>query len=281
MNPAVITADGLTLPLREWPAASVRGTVLIVHGLGEHMGRYARVSAQLNSEGWRAVSYDQRGHGTGEGARGALPNAEALLQDLALVIDAVRVAHPGPLALLGHSMGGVVAARFCAEGLAAEPAAWFRAVDALVLSSPALDPGMNALQKLLLAVLGGLAPDLAVNNGLKPAWISRDPAVVKAYVNDPLVHDRVTPRLVRFIVDGGALVLHRAGQWTLPTLLLYAGSDRCVAPAGSAAFAQAAPQAIVAAREFKPLFHEIFNEPEQAEVFAALAEWLRSFSARP
>lgn len=268
------TADGLTLGLREWPVAGARGTALIVHGLGEHIGRYAHVAAHLNGWGWTVVGYDQRGHGTSEGARGALPAPDALLSDLAAVIDSVRAAHAGPLLLLGHSMGGLVAARFCAEALATRPAAWQRRVNALVLSSPALDPGMSGFQKLLLAVLGGLAPNLAVNNGLKPAWISRDPAVVKAYVDDPLVHDRVTPRLVRFIVDGGAEVLRRAAQWNVPTLLLYAGSDRCVAPAGSTAFARAAPGAVVTAREFQPLFHEIFNEIEQGEVFAALGDWL-------
>ena len=277
MNSPFITEDGLKLTLRDWPGTADRGTVLVVHGLGEHIGRYAHVAARLNAAGWRVVGFDQRGHGASDGARGALPDPDALLADLAGVIDRVRAERAdraGPLVLLGHSMGGLVAARFCAEGLATAPAPWHRAVDALVLSSPALDPGMNAAQKLLLAVLGGLAPNLAVGNGLKPAWISRDPAVVRAYTEDPLVHDRVTPRLVRFIVDGGRHVLAQAARWRLPTLLLYAGSDRCVAPAGSAAFARAAPAAVLTAREFKPLFHEIFNEPEQGEVFAALETWL-------
>ena len=268
MNAALITADGLTLRVREWPHPDPRGTVLMVHGLGEHIGRYQHVAAQFNAWGWRVVGYDQRGHGASEGAHGALAQPDDLLQDLARVVDAVRAEHPGPLVLLGHSMGGLVAARFVAEGL--------RAVDALVLSSPALDAGMNPFQKLLLAVLGPLAPNLAVGNGLKPGWISRDPAVVSAYIDDPLVHDRVTPRLVSFIVDGGEFVRARAAQWTVPTLLLWAGSDRCVAPAGSAAFAAAAPAAVLTARVFPPLFHEIFNEPEQAEVFAVLGAWLEA-----
>ncbi|KNZ34188.1 MAG: hypothetical protein AD742_01975 [Methylibium sp. NZG] len=277
---SVVTADGLTLPLREWPAAGAHGTVLLVHGLGEHIGRYAHVAAQFNGWGWNAVGFDQRGHGTAGGARGAVPSEDALLQDLGLVIDAVRAACPSPLLLLGHSMGGLVAARFCAEGLAAAPATWHRPIDALVLSSPALDPGLNAGQKILLAGLGALAPNLAVGNGLKPGWISRDPAVVKAYRHDPLVHDRITPRLLRFIIDGGVLARAQAGRWTVPTLLLYAGSDRCVAPAGSAAFASSAPKAVVTAREFGPLFHEIFNEPEQGEVFAVLAAWLAGLAVQ-
>ena len=280
MNSTLTTADGLTLQLREWPCGGARGTVLIVHGLGEHIGRYTHLAARLNGWGWNVVGHDQRGHGQSEGGRGKLTTDDALLRDLARVIDSVRAAHTGPLLLLGHSMGGLVAARFCAEGMATGPAPWHRAVDALVLLSPALDLGLNTAQKLLLAVVGPLAPNLAVGNGLKPAWISRDPAVVKAYIDDPLVHDRVAPRLVRFMVDGGERVRQHAANWTVPTLLLYAGSDRCVAPAGSAAFAQSAPTATVTAREFKPLFHEIFNEPEQDDVFAALGAWLATFSVR-
>jgi len=275
MNPTLTTTDGLTLRLREWPCAAARGTVLMVHGLGEHIGRYAHVAAQLNRCGYAVVGYDQRGHGASKGARGALAQPDSLLTDLALVIDAVRAAHPGPLLLLGHSMGGLVAARFVAGGLEAPPApAWFRPVDALLLSSPALDAGMSAAQKLLLSVLGPLAPNLAVGNGLNPAWISRDPAVVKAYVESPLVHDRITPRLARFFVDAGEFTRANAARWKLPTLLLYAGSDRCVAPAGSAAFAAAAPKSVVTTQVFTALFHEIFNEPEQADVFAAMKAWL-------
>ena len=264
------TRDGLTLHLQHWPAAATRG-VLVVHGLGEHIGRYAQVAAQLNACGWQVYGYDQRGHGRSEGPRGGLQADDDLLHDLSAVVDAVRAVQSGPLVLLGHSMGGLVAARFVA-GDGAEP--WSRPVEALVLSSPALDAGMSIVKKLLLASLGRLAPNLAVGNGLKPEWISRDAAVVRAYVADPLVHDRVTPRLARFIVDGGEVVGARAEQWRVPTLLLYAGSDRCVAPAGSAGFAAAAPQAVVAAHEFRPLFHEIFNEPEQAEVFGVLRDWL-------
>ena len=279
MEPALTTADGLKLRLREWPCEQARGTVLIVHGLGEHSGRYEHVAAQLLRSGRSVVGYDQRGHGASEGARGALNQPDDLLADLARIIDAVRLQHPGPLTLLGHSMGGLVAARFVAGGLeGAPPPAWFRPVDALVLSSPALDPGLSAAQKIALAVAGRLAPNLAVGNGLKPEWISRDPAVVKAYLADPRVHDRITPKLARFIAESGAFVRAHAARWRVPTLLLYAGADRCVAPAGSAAFAAAAPSGVVTARAFGPLFHEIFNEPEQAEVLDTLASWLRARS---
>ena len=267
------TKDGLALRGREWPLAGAKGSIVIVHGLGEHIGRYRHVAAFLNGRGWRVVAYDLRGHGSSDGERGRLNTADDLLVDLAQVLDGVRAEHPGPLVLLGHSLGGLIAARFVAGALA--PAApWSRPVDALVLSSPVLDTEMSALQKAMLAVLGPLTPNLAVGNGLKPEWISRDPAVVAAYEADPLVHDRIAPRLARFIVDGGALVRGLAPRWTVPTLLLYAGADRCVVPAGSAAFAAAAPKAVVTAQVFATLFHEIFNEPEQAEVLSVLGSWL-------
>jgi alpha-beta hydrolase superfamily lysophospholipase len=276
MTPALAlrAADGVVLQGQAWPLAGpARGSVLVVHGLGEHVGRHAALAARLNAFGWQVAGYDLRGHGQSGGPRGGVPDGEALLRDVALAIDAVRAAWRGPLVLLGHSMGGLIAARFVAGALD-DGAPWGRDVDALVLSSPALDPGMNAGQKLLLALLGSLAPNLAVGNGLKPEWISRDAGVVAAYVADPLVHDRVTPRLVRFIVDGGARVLACAPRWRVPTLLLWAGADRCVAPAGSAAFAAAAPAAVVRTRVFDGLAHEIFNEPEKDAVFAALGDWL-------
>jgi alpha-beta hydrolase superfamily lysophospholipase len=270
----VLTADQLRLHVQRWPVPSPRGTILIVHGLGEHSGRYAALATTLNAAQWAVVGYDQRGHGQSDGARGALAANDSLLIDLALLVDRCVEMQAGPLVLLGHSMGGLIAARFVAEALAPMPALWSRKIDALVLSSPALAARMSVFQKLLLAVLGPLAPNLAVGNGLEPTWISRDPAVVRAYSGDPLNHDRITPRLAQFIVDAGEIVRQGAARWQVPTLLLYAGADRCVAPAGSRTFAQLAPPGNATAREFAGLYHEIFNEPERATVLATLQAWL-------
>jgi alpha-beta hydrolase superfamily lysophospholipase len=270
----LVAADGTRLVPHDWPMAGpAHGTVLVVHGLGEHAGRYGALATQLNAAGWHVVGYDQRGHGRSGGPRGGLARDDSLLTDLAQVVDHVRAQWPGRLVMLGHSMGGLVAARFVAESVADAPAGWSRVLDALVLSSPALDPGMGWFDKLLLAA-GSLMPDHAVGNGLKPDWVSRDPAVVTAYVADPLNHDRITPRLARFIVDGGARVRELAPRWATPTLLQWAGADRCVAPAGSAGFAAAAPTELLQARCFDGLFHEIFNEPEKREVVAELLRWL-------
>ncbi|MDE2145664.1 MAG: lysophospholipase [Burkholderiales bacterium] len=267
-------ADGLRLHLRRWPAAQpARGTVQIVHGLGEHIERYAALAAVLNAQGWHVAGHDQRGHGRSEGPRGFVPDRQALLRDLSAVVDHLR-GPGGRHVLLGHSLGGLIAARFVAESAQGHAARWAREVDALVLSSPALDLGLRPGQRLLLGALSRLAPGLRLGNGLQPDWISRDEATVRAYRADPLVHDRITPRLLRFMLDAGQRVAERAPAWRTPTLLLWAGADRCVRPAGSAAFAAAAPPQQVQSQCFPALAHEIFNEPERESVQATLAAWL-------
>jgi alpha-beta hydrolase superfamily lysophospholipase len=274
---SVSTDDGLVLHLRTWPADQPRrGVAVLVHGHGEHADRYDHVARRLNALGFTVVGYDHRGHGRSPGPRGGMPADDSLCADLGRVLRAARAAVPGPLVLVGHSLGGLVAGRFVAEGLKPKPAPWWCRVDALAMSSPALDPGTNALQKLLLAVVAPMLPGLAVNNGLKVDWISRDAGVIRAYADDPLVHDRITGRLGLFVARQGPAVIAAAPRWTTPTLLMWAGADRCVAPAGSAAFAAAAPGNVVAVREWPGLFHEIFNEPEQGQVLDALCAWLEA-----
>lgn len=273
------TRDGTKLALSRWAAASgttPRGQVLIVHGLGEHAARYAHVAAALNAEGWSVLGFDQRGHGRSTGRRGTLARAESLLDDLAQVIDHADTA-PGPRVLLGHSMGGAVAARFVAEALAAQPAAWSRPVDGLVLSSPALQTRLSAWQRLQLAVGERLLPDLAQRNGIDSTALSHDEAVVQAYDADALVHDRISARLARFIIDAGPAVRAAAPRWVVPTLLMWGGADTIVPPAGSRAFAAAAPARVLTSFEFDGMRHEIFNETERAGVLMRLTQWLRRF----
>ena len=289
--------DGENLALYEWPldawvdemgldAAPPRAVVLIVHGLGEHAGRYEHLALELMRWGFAVRAYDQRGHGESGGARGVLPNETALLDDLAEVVDDTRLRgmrlfgdidpeqptqKPLPLILLGHSLGGLVVGRFVALKM--------RPVEALVMSSPALDAGLGIFQKLLLAAGLRLAPDLAVSNGLDARYLSHDEQVVKAYQSDRLVHDRISPRLGQFIASSGPPTVAAAGSWSTPTLLMYAGDDRLVNPQGSRAFAANAvvpgvKPGTVTARCFDGLYHELFNEADAAPVFDMLGTWL-------
>ena len=268
-----------TLALYDWamPASKPLGTVILVHGLGEHAGRYGEVAAHLHQWGFAVRAYDQQGHGQSEGARGDMLRPGSLQADLCRVIDDTRQ-HPSlqgtPLILLGHSMGGLVVARTLAEGL--------RPVDAAVLSSPALGAFPNFFQKMLLASLPRVLPHLRVDNGLKPEFVSRDPDVVKAYKADPLVHRRISAGLAAWILTQGAQTLADARHWQVPTLLLYAGQDRLVNAQASADFARAAPAAVLQAECFEAMYHEIFNDLYRAQVFTALKRWLLAhFSARP
>ena len=261
--------DGETLLLRRLAsAAASRAVVVLVHGLGEHAGRYRALAERLHGWGFAVWAHDHHGHGESSGARGGLPSELRLVDDLALVIDDARRENPGlPLVLLGHSLGGLVAASLVARGV--------RPVDGLVLSSPGLDPGLNGFQKALLAVLPRIAPRLRVGNGLDDNFLSHDRAVVQAYRDDPLTHDRIGGRLAHFLAHEGALVRQAAAHWPVPTLLIYAGDDRLVVPAASRAFAAAAaPSGMVEAQCFESLYHEIFNELDAGPVFAALQRWL-------
>ncbi len=266
-----IASDGDNIAVQDWPLAqgrTLRGVVILVHGLGEHAGRYDHVARRLNEWGFAVRGYDQYGHGESGGARGGLPDDKRLLSDLADIIDSTRVRmNKGtPLILMGHSMGGLVAGRFVSLNV--------RPVEGLVMSSPALDAGLNALQKLLVAVLPKVVPNLLVSNGLNVNYISHDPAVVHAYQLDKLVHDRVSARLARFIAEAGPETLACAPLWKLPTLLMYAGADKLVSPQGSRAFAAAAPTQFVTTRCFDAMYHEIFNELDAEPVFDTLKTWL-------
>jgi alpha-beta hydrolase superfamily lysophospholipase len=267
---SLTTEDKDQLAIYDWPlpeAQTSRGTVLLVHGLGEHMGRYAHVAMHLNVWGFTVRGYDHYGHGLSTGLRGGLPTDDRLLEDLDKVVHKTRqnMRENEPFVLIGHSMGGGVVGRY----ISLHPSA----VDTLVMSSPALDPGLNALQKFLLATLPKIAPHLRIGNGLNANFISHDPVAVAAYVADPLGHDRISARLAHVIATSGAATIQAASQWTTPTLLMYAGEDKLVNPTGSRAFAAAAPSCVTA-HEFTKMFHEIFNETDQAQVFEVLKTWL-------
>lgn len=264
-------SDGDNIALQDWPlpeGLALRGVVVLVHGLGEHAGRYDHVARRLNGWGFAVRGYDQYGHGESDGVRGGLPVKPRLLDDLADVIESTRarMQRGVPLVVMGHSMGGLVASSLLASRRVA--------VEGLVLSSPALDAGLSAFQRLLLATLPRVAPNLTVGNGLDPDFISHDPDVVAAYKADPKVHDRISGRLARFIAGGGPVMLEHAPHWTVPTLLMWAGQDKLVDPRGARAFAAAAPKRVVTARCFDGMFHEIFNELDSEPVFATLKQWL-------
>jgi alpha-beta hydrolase superfamily lysophospholipase len=262
-------ADGQRLFLRDWPKPQARGAVLIVHGLGEHSGRYELLAQWFNQRGYAVRSYDQRGHGQTPGQRGALRHADDLLEDLATVYIDYADNRPNAPLLLGHSMGGLVAARTVLDGRIAPPA--------LVLSSPVLRSWESASLVRLARVLTRVTPRLPLRSSLKFDKLSHDPQVAVTYRNDPLRTGSITPRLANFIFQAGATSIADAGKLSVPTLLLVADSDELVDPSGSRAFARkAAPTRQLTTRFFSTLYHELFNEaePGRSQVLMQLGDWL-------
>jgi alpha-beta hydrolase superfamily lysophospholipase len=274
-------SDGDIIAVQDWPFTdngldddTPQGTILIVHGLGEHAQRYAALADEINQWGYTVRSYDQYGHGDSGGPRGGLSSPSRLLDDLTEVVDSTRrlMAPDEPLILLGHSMGGVVAAQFVLKKV--------RHVDGLILSSPAFDPGLSAVQKLLLSIVPKIAPNLSVGNGLARQYLCRDPEVVEAYQNDPLVHDRITPRLAHWIATQGKACITLAPKLNVPTLLMFAGTDHLVSEAGSREFADVATRSLMTVKYFETMYHEILNDPERAQVLTAMQGWLATLPAR-
>lgn len=254
-------SDGNTLAVFDWPVSDTKTRALIVHGLGEHARRYEPLSRWLNARGIAVRAYDQYGHGLSSGQRGHLATDMQLVDHLSEVFASLR----GPVVLIGHSLGGLIAASAVARGVV-KP-------DALLLSSPALAVPMQAWQRAAVTVLPRLFPNLTLGNGLQPKFLSHDPQVVADYVSDPLVHDRICARLGAFVAREGERVIEQATNWSVKTLLLYAGDDHLVDPRGSDTFAAHASGAVQAKR-FAALYHEIFNEPNAEAVFRALEDWL-------
>ncbi|MEM4987121.1 lysophospholipase [Collimonas sp. H4R21] len=273
------TADGIPLFVADWPPAAgvpAAGSILLMHGLGEHAGRYAHVIRFFNRCGLLVRSYDHRGHGRSGGPRGDVPDESALLRDARLVLDDFNrqaqldypaLAGNAPF-LFGHSMGGLFAARFALAAMAP--------LRGLVLSSPGLALRLNRVQLGLLRLMSLAAPGVAVPNGLDVSHLSHDPAIAKAYSADPLVHNKITARLLNSMLRSGEFVLGQAQTLAIPTLLVIAGDDRIIDPDGSRRFFAALPPAIVTFRDYDGMYHEIFNEVGAERVFADVRRWLEA-----
>ncbi|RDI99244.1 lysophospholipase [Dyella solisilvae] len=262
--------DGQELFVRDWPHPRAQDAVLIVHGLGEHSGRYQRLATWFHTRGYAVRSYDQRGHGRTSGIRGAMSHPDDLLEDLATVYEDYASALPRPPLLLGHSMGGLVAARTVLDRRIQPPA--------MVLSSPSLRTWEPAWKQRLAGLVAKVLPNLPLPNGLPFDKLSHDPQVEPAYRSDPLRHGWITPRLAEFIFRAGAATVSDAVQLRVPTLLLVAGADKLVNPSGSRDFAAAAwAGPCLTTRYFDALFHELFNEaePARSQVLKQLGDWLQ------
>lgn len=261
--------DGTRLFRRAWLPRAARRAVVLVHGLAEHSGRYDRVGAWLSTRDCAVHAYDQRGHGQSEGPRGHVGRFTDLLDDLETFLQTVRREQPDlPLVLFGHSMGGLVASALLVE----------RKPDlaCAVLSGPALEvpEHVSGSRRAIARLLRRLAPRLRMAAGLDPEHLSRDPEVVRAYVDDPLVFQRVTVSLASELLDAIPRTAAGAREVRVPLLLLHGESDRLCPVRGSRAFHAQLRGVGHRLRTYPQLRHELLNEPEHEQVLEDLLDWL-------
>ncbi len=264
------TPDRVRLYTRTWlPEAAVRAAVVLVHGLGEHCSRYDHVAAAFNAEGLAVYSFDHRGHGNSQGKRGHIPSFEAVFGDIGHFIATAREAHPGaPVFLYGHSLGGLLVLDY---SLRRKPD-----LSGVICTSPGLAVGDGVPPAKLFAArtLGVLAPSFTLPNGLDVQNLSNDPAVVQAYIHDPLNTDQVSARLGLDLIKEGPWVIAHAGDWALPLLLMQGAGDHIVSPKATARFAAGVPKQFITYREWEGMFHETHNEVNKAQVIQAMLDWL-------
>jgi len=263
---------GVRIVYDAWtPADPPTGAVVLVHGLGEHAGRYHHVVARLGELGLAVYAPDHRGHGRSGGKRVLARSIGEFTGDLHLLFAEVARRHPGrPPFLIGHSMGAMIAASYAFDHQAS--------LRGLVLSGTPVVPGAGIPKpaQAVAKALGRIAPGLPLQ-ALPSKYVSRDPAVVARYDADPLVHHGKIPAGI-----GGAMLTQmgviqtRLPELTLPVLVLHGSEDGLVDPAGSRLIAERAGSSDVTLHVYDGLYHEVYNEPEQDRVLDDLIEWLKA-----
>jgi len=261
---------GTSIFYQAWlPEGDAKAVVLVVHGLGEHSGRYGNVVEALVPRGYAVYALDHIGHGKSGGEREVIERFEDFTATLTTYLGMVKAWQPGkPVFLMGHSMGGLIACVYLLDHQAE-----FRGA---VISAPAIKVGaaVSGATIVMGKVLSAIAPKMGVL-ALDPTGISRDPAVVDAYVSDPLVHHGKTPaRLAAEMLKAMQRVTAEIGTLTVPFIAVQGSEDRLVDPGGAQMLFDGASSKDKTLKVYEGFFHEVFNEPERATVLADVAAWL-------
>ena len=262
----VATSDGTELLTRHWPADDPWASLLLVHGLGEHSGRYEHVGDHLAAAGIDTFAYDHRGNGGSSGRRGDVERWTQFHDDLEERLASVRASADGrPVVLYAHSMGGLVAAGYLIDGRPRP--------DLTVLSAPGLDSTLAKWKTALAPLCARIAPDVSLAQGIRPETLSRDPEVGRQLRRDPLNVATNTLRFGAEAVREQARVREHARSIGGPTLVLHGLDDGLVPPSASEVFDDAPG---VERRTYAGLRHELHNEPEGLQVLDDVIAWLRS-----
>ncbi|CAL1517510.1 Monoacylglycerol lipase [Chitinophaga sp. MM2321] len=251
-----------------WIPDNFSRVMIIVHGIGEDVGRYDHVAKFFSGQGFAVTGIDHYGHGKSDGKRGASPGFEFMFDYLQDYLDHVKELYDKPVVMYGHSMGGGVLTGFL---LKREPA-----IQAAVISAPALIVGRRpgALLRGLLRFLSGVLPDVRINQGLDINKISHDKEAVEKFRRNPLRHDKLSLRLANDMIRNGAWCLLHAGELQIRSLLIHGSADEFTAVEGSRLFAERAPASLLSYQEWEGDYHELHNEVNRKEVLLFIAGWL-------
>jgi alpha-beta hydrolase superfamily lysophospholipase len=253
-------------------AENEKARMVIVHGLGEHSGRYLALAEPLVELGVSLWILDLRGHGQSGGGKGHVDSFDDYTRDVRQALDWALAEKPGDTKcfLLGHSMGGLVAILFALEHQ--------NLIDGLIVSSPALGVSapLPAIKKTAAAFLARLFPRLGIKNELDPQNISRDPEIVRKYIEDPLVHNRVSTNWYIQFLKAMEKAHSRAADIDIPVLIQAAGDDRLVSTKDVVAFFDKLTVPDQELKVYDDLYHEIYNapEPDRQKVISELITWL-------
>lgn len=251
------------------PEGDLSAVVLVAHGLGEHCGRYMNVVNHLVPKGYAVYGFDHIGHGKSAGAREYVKDIEDYTETLTIFLEQVKAEHPNkPVFLVGHSMGGLISCYYLLDH--------GDDFQGAVISGPAITVPENINKGTIFTakLLSKLAPKIGMMQ-LDANGISRDPEVVRVYLDDPLVFSGKTPvRLMAEMLKGMIRVNDEMEKITLPLLLLHGREDSLAPPIGSTNLYQRAGSVDKTLKIYEGLYHEVFNEPECEQVLSDLAAWL-------
>ncbi|HSK65463.1 MAG TPA: lysophospholipase [Anaerolineales bacterium] len=264
--------DGTDFFVRCWePDSRIKAVVVLIHGLGEHTGRYEHVAQALTGAGYALCGMDLRGHGRSGGIRGHIPTLSTALQDIRELLIFVTKRYPElPHFLYGHSMGGLLTLAYTLQH---KPA-----LKGMIVTGPGLrSPLREQKGKVLLAkILGSLTPNTLLVSGLETGGLARDAQVIQAYTTDPLVHDRISLGLGKGLLKAADDVWEHAREFSLPLLLMHGTADRITYAHGSKDFAALATNnnRDITLKLWDGFYHELHNEHQKQDVFRFMIDWL-------
>jgi len=262
------TTDGIKIYGTEWPVENPQAVVAIIHGLGEHVQRYAHVASFFNQHHLAVLGYDRRGHGQSGGKRGHTRSYNAFLDEIAYLTVEAEERYPGiPLFLYGHSMGGNLLLSYI---LHRHPT-----IQGAIVSAPHIRLSFQPSSVMvgMGKLMRGIFPGFSQPNGLDVEQLSRDKTVVEKYQADPLVHNAITAITGMSMLESAAALDKYQGSFPVPLLLLHGGADGITSPGGTSDFASRVT-GDVTLKVWDGLFHEMHNEPEQQEVLKGILDWI-------